>query len=196
VPWRFQVKAQLLEQGVDDEASSRMLAVMACRSLEELEQILGECDALNDLNQLLALAKGYGFDKWIECDASVVRGLAYYTGAALMPSILNAVWHACMSHTSSLRLLKWTCLCMHTFAEPFILVQERFLRRLIAKMSSERFAAEGGTTVCLEHSEVRMFQWWDSGLGMLLSWSYWQSRGWCQRRVTQWMMWWCAWMRT
>jgi hypothetical protein len=67
-----------------DAASSRILAVMACRSLEELEQFLGKCNALNDLNQLLALAKGYGFDKWIECDTSVVQGLAYYTGAALM----------------------------------------------------------------------------------------------------------------
>jgi histidyl-tRNA synthetase len=101
VPWRLQVKAQLLEQGVDNETSTKILSVMACRSLEELEQILGECDALNDLKQLFEMAKGYGFDRWIECDASVVRGLAYYTGASdvLLPGghRLDAATHRPLS---------------------------------------------------------------------------------------------------
>lgn len=75
------MRAQLLEQGVDEETSTKILSVMACRGLQELEQQLGECDALTDLKDLFAMANGYGFDSWLECDASVVRGLAYYTGA-------------------------------------------------------------------------------------------------------------------
>ncbi|KAF8070920.1 Histidine--tRNA ligase [Scenedesmus sp. PABB004] len=37
-------------------------------------------DALADLRRLWALAEGYGFQEWLVFDASVVRGLAYYTG--------------------------------------------------------------------------------------------------------------------
>jgi hypothetical protein len=33
-----------------------------------------------DLKRLFALAEGYGFADWLVLDASVVRGLAYYTG--------------------------------------------------------------------------------------------------------------------
>lgn len=32
------------------------------------------------LRQLMDYAKAYGFEDWLVVDASVVRGLAYYTG--------------------------------------------------------------------------------------------------------------------
>jgi len=51
------------------------------RSLEALEEHLGaESDAVADLRRLFVLAEGYGFADWLVLDASVVRGLAYYTG--------------------------------------------------------------------------------------------------------------------
>ena len=37
-------------------------------------------EAVRELNQLFALASGYGYADWLCFDASVVRGLAYYTG--------------------------------------------------------------------------------------------------------------------
>lgn len=37
-------------------------------------------EAVSDLKQLFSLADKYGFSEWIQFDASVVRGLAYYTG--------------------------------------------------------------------------------------------------------------------
>lgn len=37
-------------------------------------------EALADLKQLFSLAEKYGYSEWIQFDASVVRGLAYYTG--------------------------------------------------------------------------------------------------------------------
>lgn len=36
--------------------------------------------ALAQLRQLMDYAKAYGFEDWLVVDASVVRGLAYYTG--------------------------------------------------------------------------------------------------------------------
>lgn len=37
-------------------------------------------DALVQLRALWGLAKAYGFAEWLQLDASIVRGLAYYTG--------------------------------------------------------------------------------------------------------------------
>lgn len=39
-----------------------------------------ESEAVKQLTQLLSLCKAYGIEDWILFDASVVRGLAYYTG--------------------------------------------------------------------------------------------------------------------
>ena len=44
-------------------------------------EVLGEeSEAVQQLSQLLNLCKAYGIEDWIIFDASVVRGLAYYTG--------------------------------------------------------------------------------------------------------------------
>lgn len=37
-------------------------------------------EAVADLKQLFALAEKFGYSEWLQFDASVVRGLAYYTG--------------------------------------------------------------------------------------------------------------------
>lgn len=61
-----------------------ILSALAVKSLEELQQLLGAdaSEALADLQQLWVLAEGYGYADWLVFDASVVRGLAYYTGGA------------------------------------------------------------------------------------------------------------------
>lgn len=52
-----------------------------CRSLDALQEVLGEDNAaLNELKTLFTLAEAYGYADWLVFDASVVRGLAYYTG--------------------------------------------------------------------------------------------------------------------
>lgn len=63
-----------------------ILSALSCRSLDQLGELLGPAghDALGDLRQLWALAAGYGFQEWLVFDASVVRGLAYYTGALFL----------------------------------------------------------------------------------------------------------------
>jgi len=40
----------------------------------------GESEAVEELRDLFALIDGYGFTEWVQFDASVVRGLSYYTG--------------------------------------------------------------------------------------------------------------------
>ncbi|KAH8055142.1 histidyl-trna synthetase [Aureococcus anophagefferens] len=50
-------------------------------SIEALEALLGaDSPALANLREVYALAEAYGYADWLVFDASVVRGLAYYTG--------------------------------------------------------------------------------------------------------------------
>ena len=45
-----------------------------------VEILGGSGEAVADLKQLFSLAEKFGYVEWIEFDASIVRGLAYYTG--------------------------------------------------------------------------------------------------------------------
>ena len=75
------VRAQLATLGVDDTAASGILAAMATKDVGDLTAVLGDShSALLDLQALFAAAEGYGFEEWLQYDAAVVRGLAYYTG--------------------------------------------------------------------------------------------------------------------
>lgn len=57
---------------------------MQVRSLEDLQQLLGnDSTAVQQLQRLFQLAQGYGYQDWLVFDASIVRGLAYYTGQSL-----------------------------------------------------------------------------------------------------------------
>ncbi|GJP59423.1 hypothetical protein CLOP_g12017 [Closterium sp. NIES-67] len=63
--------------------------------------------AVGDLERLFVLAEAHGFADWLEFDASVVRGLAYYTGTVfeafdrageLRPSVGVGGMTACSPH--------------------------------------------------------------------------------------------------
>ncbi len=50
-------------------------------SIEAIADVLGsDSEAVKELSKLLSLCEAYGIKEWILFDASVVRGLAYYTG--------------------------------------------------------------------------------------------------------------------
>ena len=52
-----------------------------CAIFFVIVEILGGAgEAIADLKQPFSLAKKFGYFEWIQFDASVVRGLAYYTG--------------------------------------------------------------------------------------------------------------------
>lgn len=51
-----------------------------CYICLHVEILGGTGNAVADLKQLFSLADKFGYSEWIQFDASIVRGLAYYTG--------------------------------------------------------------------------------------------------------------------
>lgn len=75
------IKKELRSAELSEEAIEDLLQVLSVKSLEKLEEKLGAAgEAVTDLKRLFSLAEEYGYSEWIQFDASVVRGLAYYTG--------------------------------------------------------------------------------------------------------------------
>eukprot|EP00878_Enallax_costatus_P021966 GHUV01023283.1.p1 GENE.GHUV01023283.1~~GHUV01023283.1.p1 ORF type:complete len:507 (+),score=184.07 GHUV01023283.1:290-1810(+) len=79
---RDKVEQELASLGVQHETVDGIISALSCRCLDQLLELLGPSgsEALSDLQQLWRLAEGYGYKDWLVFDASVVRGLAYYTG--------------------------------------------------------------------------------------------------------------------
>ncbi|RRT64810.1 hypothetical protein B296_00007197 [Ensete ventricosum] len=76
-----EVEKELIIAGVTSEAVKGIVEVLSLTSLDKLEAVLGsDVEAIADLKKLFSLAEHYGYSQWITFDASVVRGLAYYTG--------------------------------------------------------------------------------------------------------------------
>ncbi|KAI4300316.1 hypothetical protein L6164_033708 [Bauhinia variegata] len=76
-----EIKKELKAVGISQEAIQELLQVLSIRSLPELEERLGSSgEAVADLKELFSLAAKFGYAEWLQFDASVVRGLAYYTG--------------------------------------------------------------------------------------------------------------------
>ena len=76
------IEEQLIELGHNSDAVSKIQSILAIKNMEELSNSLGkESVALSELNSLINSIDSYGILEWVEFDASIVRGLAYYTGA-------------------------------------------------------------------------------------------------------------------
>lgn len=81
-----QVETELKGAGLSEDAICGIMAAMQVRSLQDLASLLGEDNtAVQQLQRLFELAAGYGYNDWLVFDASIVRGLAYYTGLAQQP---------------------------------------------------------------------------------------------------------------
>ena len=75
------IESQLSELGLDQDAISTIQSVLSINDLGELEGSLGaDSEAVSELKSIFSLSESYGISDWMELDASVVRGLAYYTG--------------------------------------------------------------------------------------------------------------------
>mmetsp|Transcript_19249 Transcript_19249/g.28745 ORF Transcript_19249/g.28745 Transcript_19249/m.28745 type:complete len:617 (+) Transcript_19249:103-1953(+) len=73
----------LIEKKVPEASAKMILDAMKCKTIESLAKLCeGKVDmsAVDELKTLFANAKDYGFLDFLIFDASVVRGLAYYTG--------------------------------------------------------------------------------------------------------------------
>lgn len=76
------IEEQLIELGHNSDAVSKIQSILGIKNMDELSNSLGkESVALSELNSLFNSIDSYGILEWVEFDASIVRGLAYYTGA-------------------------------------------------------------------------------------------------------------------
>lgn len=66
---------------MDRSVVEKLTTVLTNKSIDSIAAVLGpDSKAVQQLSKLLELCKAYGIEEWILFDASVVRGLAYYTG--------------------------------------------------------------------------------------------------------------------
>jgi histidyl-tRNA synthetase len=78
---REAIEKELAALGLSQRVLERILQSLALRDLDALREQLGDDHpAYLELKQLFALAEQYGYVSWLRFDASIVRGLAYYTG--------------------------------------------------------------------------------------------------------------------
>ena len=75
------IQGDLEELGLDRNVVEKLTSVLTVDSIEGIRDVLGEdSEAVQQISGLLELCKTYEIDDWILFDASVVRGLSYYTG--------------------------------------------------------------------------------------------------------------------
>jgi histidyl-tRNA synthetase len=75
------VQEQLTKLGLPMEVITKIQQTLSIKSLDGLNEVLGaDSPIVKELRNFWTLCEGYGIADWITFDASVVRGLAYYTG--------------------------------------------------------------------------------------------------------------------
>ena len=75
------VSAQLSDLGISDSSITTIQSVLSVTDLPELRDMLSpDSMAVSELERIFQLLESYGISDWTTFDASVVRGLAYYTG--------------------------------------------------------------------------------------------------------------------
>lgn len=75
------VKEELNGLGVSPDAIAAIFEVVALSDVDDLPGLLGaDNETAKELQQLFKLLEGYGCGEWLQFDASIMRGLAYYTG--------------------------------------------------------------------------------------------------------------------
>jgi histidyl-tRNA synthetase len=75
------IQADLTELGLERSTIEKLTSVMTNATIESVSAVLPPgSKAMEELSDLLDLCGAYGIKDWIVFDASVVRGLAYYTG--------------------------------------------------------------------------------------------------------------------
>mmetsp|Transcript_2630 Transcript_2630/g.3871 ORF Transcript_2630/g.3871 Transcript_2630/m.3871 type:complete len:317 (-) Transcript_2630:277-1227(-) len=78
---RQAIEAEMEKLGLSTEVIDRIIDVLQIKDLDEMTKAVGQnSPALSDLRKLFSLAEAYGYADWLVFDASVVRGLSYYTG--------------------------------------------------------------------------------------------------------------------
>jgi histidyl-tRNA synthetase len=78
---REAIEADLAALGLGPGVVDSLIDTLSLKSIDALAEVLGEDhEAVTELRSLWSLADAYGCADWLVFDASIVRGLAYYTG--------------------------------------------------------------------------------------------------------------------
>lgn len=87
------VKNELKLQKIDDAKINKLIGIIsingnARQKISQIKKILKDSEGLNEIGQLLEYAGSLGFE--VEFDASLARGLAYYTGIVVEVFVKNS----------------------------------------------------------------------------------------------------------
>jgi len=78
---REAIEDDLAALDLGPEVVDELIATLSLKSIDEFAGVIGEDhEAVQELRALWSLAEAYGCADWLVFDASIVRGLAYYTG--------------------------------------------------------------------------------------------------------------------
>ena len=76
------IEKQLSDLGHSSEVITKIQTVLGIKDMKNLKSSLDKSSsAISELNTLFEIIEAYGMSEWVQFDASVVRGLAYYTGS-------------------------------------------------------------------------------------------------------------------
>jgi len=76
------IEKQLSDLGHSSEVIKKIQTVLGIKDMKKLKSSLDKSSsAISELTTLFDLIEAYGMSEWVQFDASVVRGLAYYTGS-------------------------------------------------------------------------------------------------------------------
>mmetsp|Transcript_67532 Transcript_67532/g.166860 ORF Transcript_67532/g.166860 Transcript_67532/m.166860 type:complete len:529 (+) Transcript_67532:23-1609(+) len=75
------IRGDMEALGLSEQVVNKLLDTLKIKDIDELAAVVGDdCEAIKQLSKLFEHAEAYGYRDWLVFDASVVRGLAYYTG--------------------------------------------------------------------------------------------------------------------
>jgi histidyl-tRNA synthetase len=89
------IEEQLSKLGHTSEVIKMIQSVLGIKDMGDLEKALkAESLAVSELNSLFDSIDSYGISEWVDFDASIVRGLAYYTGSVFEAHDRNGKFRA------------------------------------------------------------------------------------------------------
>ena len=75
------IEEEMTGLGLDAALVEHIVEIISLDALDQVADVVGaDHEGICELRELFTLADGYGFGSWLTFDASLVRGLAYYTG--------------------------------------------------------------------------------------------------------------------
>ena len=76
------IEEQLSELGHSSDVINKIQTILGIKDMDNLRSSLEDSSsAILELDTLFDLIDAYGMSEWVQFDASIVRGLAYYTGS-------------------------------------------------------------------------------------------------------------------